>query len=553
MMAQPAFPPGMAPGHPGMGGPGHPMGGMQHPGGHMGGHPGPGMMQGMHPGVSGPQVTQGAMVSGMPQGPGTPAPGHMPGNSMAMAHLGPQHMFQQQNPQMNFSGGMPGNPQAMQQQAVMRQRMLAQMQQAQQQQGMPMNMVNNPSFNQAQMAQMKMNNMPIQQQMQHMQQNPNMQGFPRNSQHHQQQLMAAHAAQAHQAAMAQHRAQQMQLSRSQEQQQQQAQQQSLQQPQPQAQTSQPPQSHPTPAAQSQPQSHPTPQPQPTPSQTPVSQTKSQPPPQQSSAGAANQHTPQPQPPQNQPTPQVKQNEGDDEPQIKQQDHAAALMMQDIPKESIINGQCILQLILFQDSLACPQRPQEIDSWHECIAKYFSPFAQMKMQLFNSVTASDKAFLLQYASLARFYHAHFIGGIKQILLSSYDHNQKKQPTGETIVQSTSASLTYVFNNDIRVSTSGSLLVLFDEFNKIVRFDIMTNGWQEYIPRPMATAAMQASRSPTQNSKQSPKMNKNVKKLQQQGQNDPPLVAPSSGVNEWGITPHIQQFLEVRDQRNSQLHD
>ena len=75
----------------------------QHPGAHMGTHPGPGMMQGMHPGVSGPQVTQGPMVTGMPPGAGTPAPGGPMQNAHAMAHLGvgQQQMFQQQNPQMN--------------------------------------------------------------------------------------------------------------------------------------------------------------------------------------------------------------------------------------------------------------------------------------------------------------------------------------------------------------------------------------------------------------------------------------------------------------------
>lgn len=185
----------------------------------------------------------------------------------------------------------------------------------------------------------------------------------------------------------------------------------------------------------------------------------------------------------------------------------------------------------------------MDWWNEIISKYFSPFAQMRVQLYNIKSTTDKSFLLQFASLARFYHAHFVGGIKQIMLSSYDHTQKKTPGGETIVQSLQSSLTYVFNNDIRVSTSGSISLLFDEFNKIVRFDMTTIGWEEYIPRTMASAALQASRSPQQNSKQSPKMNKNVKKLQQQNQPEPPLQAPSSGVNEWGITPHIQQFLEV----------
>ena len=92
----------------------------------MGGPPGPGMMQGMHPGVSGPQVTQGPMVTGMPQGPGTPAPGPMHNGSMAMAHLGPQqHMFQQQNPQMAQFGQMQVNPQ---QQALIRHQMMQRMQ-----------------------------------------------------------------------------------------------------------------------------------------------------------------------------------------------------------------------------------------------------------------------------------------------------------------------------------------------------------------------------------------------------------------------------------------
>jgi hypothetical protein len=541
MMAQPAFPPGMGPGHPGMG-PGHPMAGVQHPGAHMGGHPNPAMMQNMHPGVSGPQVTQGPMVTGMPHGPGTPAPGHMPGNSMAMAHLGPQqHMFQQQNPQMNF-GQMGGNSQQMQQNALMRQQMFQRMQQQHQQQaqGMPMSMANNPNFNQAQMAQMKMN-MPMQQQMAQMQQNPHMQGF-RNQQAHQQQIMAAHVAQQQQQAMQQQQqqrqAQQMQLSRSQEQQQ--AAQQHAQQ-----QTTQPPQSMPTPAPQSQPQSQPTPQPQPTPSQTPVPQSKQQPQQQPGSNNNNNnnQHTPQSQPPQSQPSSQVKPSDNDDEPQIKQQEQPNAMMMQDIPKEQIFNGQCVLQLILFQDSLACPQKPTDMDWWNEQIAKYFSPLAQMKIQLCNAAGTADKAYLLQVASIARYYHSHFVCGVKQILLSSYDHKQTKQSNGETIVQSTTASLTYVFHNDIRVSTNGSLLVLFDEFSKIQRLDIMTSSWQEYIPRNLASNALNAARSPQQNQKQSPKMNKNIKKLQQQNQPEPVVEVPSSGVKDWGIPNNVLQFLEV----------
>lgn len=509
------------------------MAGMQHPGGHMGGHPNQAMMQGMHPGVSGPQVTQGPMVTGMPQGPGTPAPGHMPGNSMAMAHLGPQqHMFQQGNPQMNYA--QMANPQ-MHQQAMLRQRMMQQMQQHGPG-GMPMGMPNNPNFSQAQLAQMKMNMQPMQ--MQQMQQNPQLQQQYRNQQQHQQQIMAAHAQSQQQAAMIhQQRAQQMQMSRSQEQQhQQQAAQQAQQQ------TSQPPQPQPTPAPQNQPLSQPTPQPQPTPAQTPVPQNKAQPPPQQAPPPSAGQQTPQQGPPQNQATPQIKQGESEEEPQIKQQDPGPGMIMQDIPKE-MFHGMAILQLLLFQDSLACPQKAMDIDWWAETIPKYFSPFGQLQIKLVAS--GHDKAFSLHMASLARFFHSHFAAGIKQIQLSSYDHVQNKSPTGQTIVQSTSASLTYVFGNDIRVTTTGSMLVLFDEFNKIIRFDLVTSGWTEYLPRAMATAALAAQRSPPQNVKQSPKAsNKNVKKVQQQEPSEHKVEAPSSGVTMYGVPPYVQQFLEVR---------
>lgn len=510
MMAQ-TYPPGMAPGHPGMGGHGHPMAGMQHPGGaHMGGPPGPGMMQGMHPGVSGPQVTQGPMVTGMPQGPGTPAPGPMHNGSMAMAHLGPQqHMFQQQNPQMAGFGQMPMNSQ---QQAMLRQQMMQRMQ-AQQQGQMPMGMPNNPGFNQAQM---KMAGMPMhqQQQMQANQQQ-NMQQLAHQQRimqaHHQQQQAANHAA----ALAVQHQqrqqqaSQQMQLTRSQEQQ-----------------TSQPPQSHPTPAPQNQgpPQSQPTPQNQP-----PQPQPKPQSQPQPATSQAANP-----------PAQIVKQNENEEEVQIKQQDLAAAAMMQDMPKEQMMIGHSILQLVMFQDSLASPERPDDLSYWEEVIRKYFAIGGLLKQQFLSPRNNIDKSFQLQYPSLARFYHAHFGSGIRQILLQSYDHVQGRTPSGHMVVNSSSASLTYVFHNDIRVTTQGELSVIFDESNKIIRFDLLTHRWQEYIPKTLLMPS-----SPEQ--KQSPKMNKNIKKMQQQGKGsnsgNSGLNIPSSGIGEWGVPNRLIAFLEV----------
>lgn len=514
MMAQ-TFPPhaGMAPGgHPGIPH-GHPMAGMQHPGaGHMGGQPAPGMMQGMHPGVSGPQVTQGPMVTGMPPGAGTPAPGPMHNGNMAMAHLGPQQaMFQQHNPQMNF-GQMQMTPQ--QQSILARQRMI---QLQQQSQGMPMGMPNGPPYNQAQLAQMKMG-MGMHPQMQMNPNNPQMQNFQHQQQQQQrmmqaQQVQAAHHAAALAAAQNQRAAaQQMQMSRSQEQ------------------TTQPPQSQPTPAPQTQ-----APQPPPPPPTSQPPSQPSQPKPQQPQPPPAN--TPQ----QNQPSnPPVKTTEPEEEPQIKTQpDVAAPMLMPEFPKQDMIGGQCILQLISYQDNLANPERPHDLDYWEQLIARFFSPFGSLRQQFFSNKSNGDKFYQLQYPSLARYYHSYYAAGVKQIFLQSFDHNQSKLPNGNVHIWSTNTSLTYVFGNDIRVTTSGQLRVIFDEAQRIEHLNISSSGWQEYIPR---IALLQPSSPET---KQSPKItNKNVKRTQGKagGPNAMPVI-PTSGVGEWGVPQHISQFLEA----------
>ncbi|KIW72734.1 hypothetical protein PV04_00910 [Phialophora macrospora] len=514
MMAQP-FPHhgGIAPGHPGMP-TGHPMG-MQHPGaGHMGGQPGPGMMPGMHPGVSAPQVTQGPMVTGMPPGAGTPAPGPMH-NGMAMAHLGPQQaMFQQNHPQMNYGQGMI-TPQ--QQQFMARQRMMQQMAQGQ---GMPMGMPNAQGFNQAQLQQMKMGMAGMHPQMPMNPNHPQMQSL--QHQQHQQQALRAQQAQAHaqqhaiqMAAAAQNQraaAQQMQMTRSQEQ------------------TTQPPQPQPTPAPQSQPPQQPPPTTQP---QQQPAQPKPQPPQVQAAPNSQ----------QNQPAnPPVKTTEPEEEPQIKQQpDTPANMMMSDLGKQDALGGQCILRLINYQDQLANPERPHDLEYWEHLIAHFFSPFGSLRQQFYSHRSGGDKSFQLQFPSLARYYHSYFAAGVRQILLQSFEHTQTKTGNGGVHITSSNASLTYVFDNDLRVTTSGQLRVLFNDGQFIEHLNISCSGWQEYIPR---NALLQTS-SPEM--KQSPKItNKNLKRTQ--GKASGPMmgpVIPSSGVGEWGVPQHISQFLEIAE--------
>jgi hypothetical protein len=522
MMAQQFTHAGLAPGHPGIPA-GHPMG-MQHPGApHMGGQPGPGMMQGMHPGVSAPQVTQGPMVTGMPPNAGTPALGPMH-NGMAMAHMGPQQaMFQQQHPQMNFAQGM--TPQ--QQQIIAQRRMMAQMQQQGQ---MPMAM-QNAHYNPQQMAQMKAMNMGMHPGMQMNPNHPQMQSMQAQQLNHQQQQLirnqqaAAAAQQQAQAAAQMHhanqqravQAQQMQMSRSQEQ------------------TTQPPQPQPTPA----PQAQPPPQPPPT---TQPQQQPAQPKPQSNQATPASS---QAQPPTTQP---AKTSEPDEEPQIKQQpDVQANMMMPDMSKQDVTGGQCILKLVMLQDTLANPEQPDDLDYWNNLIAEYFSPFGTLRQQFFSQ-KRGVKYYGLEYSSIARFYYSFFVAGVRQILLHSFEHNTAKAATGATHISSGKASLTYVFDNDVRITTTGSLKVVFDNMQMIQSLDISCSGWDEYIPWQSLPPPVHV---PSPDMKQSPKVtNKQIKKTQgAQAQTKPlsaminPAQIPRAGVGEWGVPPHIAQFLEV----------
>lgn len=511
-MAAP-FAAGMGPGgHPGLPH-GHPM---QHPGvGHMGGA-NPAMMQGMHPGVSGPQVTQGPMMAGMPQGPVTSGPGG-PMQAHAMAHLGPGQpnpMFQQQNPQMQYAQMGP-----QQREHMMRQRhALQQLQQVQQQQGMAgmMQQHGGQNLTPQQFARM---GMPTQQQM-HMQAQQTAQAHNLQQQQQQQRLMVhQHAQQQQQLLQAQQQqqqqqrsvSQQMQLSRSQEQ------------------AAQPPPSQPTPAPQLPAQMQQQP---PIPTPAPGAQQKQQQPQQPTS-----------QPQQQQGNAAIEQQSGNPQPQIKQQDMGPNVnTLDDVPMNegmsTGLNGQGILRLLMFQEQLCPPpDKVHDLDYWETFVQSHFSPFGVLRQQLFNPKSGNDKSYQVQYASIARFYHAHFASGVREMRMEPVGCTETKLPHGGCNVYSPRTYVTYIYDNDIRVITEGSIQCNFDMANRIEHLSINTKAWTEYLPRILCASP----ESPDQ--KQSPKMSKNSKRPQQKTSATPSAL-PSPSIGDMGVPAHIVQFLEVR---------
>lgn len=202
-----------------------------------------------------------------------------------------------------------------------------------------------------------------------------------------------------------------------------------------------------------------------------------------------------------------------------------------------NGQTILRFLMFQEKL-CPalEDAQRLGYWEDFVQAHFSPYGVLRQQLFTPKTRSDKAYQVQYASLARFYHAHFASGVREMRMETLRCTETKLPNNGWNFSSFKAHVTYIYDNDIRVTTEGSIQCNFDLANRIEHLDIKTRGWSEYVPRSL----WRVPDSPDQ--KQSPKMSKNLKRPQQKAP-VAPSGPPASCIGDWGVPEYVVQFLEV----------
>ncbi|KAL8882900.1 MAG: hypothetical protein Q9198_000173 [Flavoplaca austrocitrina] len=589
MAAAPSFAshPGAMAGHAGMAPGGHPMapGHPSHqgiPGG--GQQPGMAMGQQMHGGVMVPGGQQGhGMMGGMMPGGGPAGTSGNGGPSMqahALSHLAPGHAYAQQQ-------AMANNPQmaAAHQQAVQNQRQIAyaqaqaQMQmQARQQMaqngGMPLGHGNNPMHT----AQYRAN-----------QGNPNIRppgSMPNQLQQQQQQQQQQQALMNREQ---QQQQQQQQHAQQQQQQQHMAQQMAIQQAATQAGSSQP---QPAPQQQSRPpsqmaggqdpqsvnnaQQHAQMQQQQ--SQTPqqssqqpqaVQQAQQQPPPppqqQQQQQQPPPQATPQQQtqqPPQAQPQQQPnQQSQTQQQHQVQQQaqqmhnaqQQAAAAMMQ--PRlQNPMKGASVLKLIHFGDQLgnfSTRKQNNDLNFWVTFVERFFSHTGVIRQQLYHPADQSTKKYEISPTpTLARFYWTHFNSGVQNIQMIVERFREVDLPNGGHSVASEKTSFIYWLANGHQLVTSGQLRVQFNQIDKIDVLEILTTSHEEFVPRAQllraATESPEMKHSPNQSKatgkKAAQQRQKQAHTAQEQG---PKAAVPSSIINDQGVTPSVQQFLEVAE--------
>jgi len=530
------------------------------------GQPGPGMPQQMHMGVSGPgpQVSQGAMMGGMPPGAGGPS-------QHALQHLNPNQaqqaqIFQQQQA-MAFAGS-PSMQQIQQQQMIQHQRQQQAARQAmlaQQYSGMPVQMGPNG-----------MNQM-TQAQFQAMRGNP--MARPVNLPQHlqQQQQQAEHSLQQQQAqaqAQAQHHHHQQQLVMAQQiamQQQANAQ----------AQAGNSSQGQPS---QMNPQQGPNMQ-----AQTAMMQQAHQQQQQAAQAAAASQQNqgqpqPQPQAQQAQPSTQAQAQQPQPAPQqqpgMNTQVAAAAMLQQQQQRQGEkFKGQCLMKLMQFGDHLSnfgVSSKPlssymangaqrlaaqgskqrDDLNYWLAFVERFFSSKGVLRHSVWIVDETSNKQYEITFPALARYFHTHFESGIKNMQMIMEKGSEKELPNNGHYIESQKSSFVYWFDNGSQLIASGTLKAHFDAEQKIELLEFVTSSHEEYLPRAQVVEAARPLHewskewhkvnSPA-DGKQSPEMNKKKAKAMKSPNQPPPEIdLPESKVkSKMGITPSVFRFLELAE--------
>ncbi|KAL9591635.1 MAG: hypothetical protein Q9179_007525 [Wetmoreana sp. 5 TL-2023] len=538
------------------------------PGG--GQQPGVTMGQQMHGGVSGsvgpgvPQAGQpGPMMGGMMPAGGPSGNG---GPSMhALSHLTPGHpgqIFAQQQQQQQMQHALANNPQLAQRQRHIQQMQLQMHQQMAQNGGMALGHGNNPMNP----AQFRPN-----------QGNPNVRP-PVNLIQQQQQAQIAREQQ-----QQQHQAQQQQVMVQQMALQQAANQSGNNQPQPTPQQQpRPPsqmaggqdpqaaasaQQHPQMQQQQQQQQQQHPHQAPPPQQAPTAQQpqqQSQQPPQ--AQPQAQQQTQQQQQQQSQsqqqPTQQAQaqqhhQAQPPAQPQAQAQPHHAQqttnAMMQ--PRMQTMKGASVLKLIHFGDQLgsfSTRRQPNDLNFWQNFVERFFSHTGVIRQQLYYPM---DQSATKQYEisptpTLARYYWTHFNSGVQNIQMILERFRELDLPNGGHSITSEKTSFIYWLANGHQLVTSGGLRVQFDQMGKIDKLEILTTFHEEFVPRAQllrtATESPEMKHSPNQTKASGKKASQQRQKAAQATHEQGPVAAiPHSTINDGGVTPSVQQFLEVAE--------
>lgn len=208
---------------------------------------------------------------------------------------------------------------------------------------------------------------------------------------------------------------------------------------------------------------------------------------------------------------------------------------------------ISRVLLFCErltSLSSTIQAVELDHWQDFINEWFTPDAIFSNHLWDSLDESGKFWELPQPALGRYFWTQANGGVSRMQISISGAQQRDLQVG-SIVESPSLSVTYFFDNGVRLVSSGTLKALVGQSSRFEWMEIYFSKNEEFIPSELIRQRFQPS-SPLQT--KSPKMTKTPSK-QKKAQSETRSATitetdvPRAPIGNQGVVAQCTRFLEV----------
>jgi hypothetical protein len=92
---------------------------------------------------------------------------------------------------------------------------------------------------------------------------------------------------------------------------------------------------------------------------------------------------------------------------------------------------------------------ELTYWRSFVERFFSPIGVLRQQAYVTDDASTKQYEISYAVLARFFYAHFEGGVTNMQMLVEKATEKTLPNNCHYIESPKASFIYWFDGNSHV--------------------------------------------------------------------------------------------------------
>ena len=233
-----------------------------------------------------------------------------------------------------------------------------------------------------------------------------------------------------------------------------------------------------------------------------------------------------------------------------QSAARQLMQQRQPAPQAMAGGTLLDIFNFADKLGAFRisdgKHNDINFWKAFINKHFTEDGTLRMIL-RPMTQGEKAaaktFEVGAPSLPRYFWTQYDSHVDQIQILLDGVLESHLPDNYHSVRANRSRMIYWFKDGTELVWNGALSALYLG-DRMENLTFETREHQQFIPR-NRLEELCAQASPDQN--KSPRITKKANPRAQQRQAAQPSfdrrMLPPSPVNEMGVTPRIQSFLEV----------